>query len=75
MRLSPVDLTIVVAYLIGITLFGIRFRKEQHNLRDYFLAGGTAFDPRTHPGRYSALRRHEERILTSLYRHAILRTR
>ncbi len=42
MRLNPVDLAIVVAYLIGITLFGIRFRKEQHNLRDYFLGGGTA---------------------------------
>lgn len=38
MRLSPLDLTIVAAYLAGITLFGLRFRKRQRSLRDYFLA-------------------------------------
>src|SRR5437667_12169046 len=38
MRLHPVDLTIVAAYLIGINLFGLRFRKAQRSLRDYFLA-------------------------------------
>ena len=38
MRLHPVDLTIVAAYLICITLFGLRFRKSQRSLRDYFLA-------------------------------------
>ena len=42
MRLSPLDLAIVGAYLIGITLFGIRFRRGQHDLRDYFLGGRTA---------------------------------
>lgn len=39
MALSPVDLAIVVAYLVGITIFGAHFRKSQHNLRDYFLGG------------------------------------
>src|SRR5215472_14669257 len=38
MRLHIVDGTIIVAYLIGITLFGLRFRKSQRSLRDYFLA-------------------------------------
>ena len=38
MRLQPVDGAIIVAYLIGITLFGLRFRKSQRSLRDYFLA-------------------------------------
>ncbi len=42
MRLTPVDLAIVAAYLIGITLFGIRFRRGQQNIRDYFLGGRTA---------------------------------
>jgi SSS family solute:Na+ symporter len=39
MRLHTVDVVIVVVYLIAITLFGLRFRKSQHSLRDYFLAG------------------------------------
>jgi solute:Na+ symporter, SSS family len=38
MRLQPVDAAIIVVYLIGITLFGLRFRKSQRSLRDYFLA-------------------------------------
>lgn len=38
MRLQIVDGIIVVAYLISITLFGLRFRKSQRSLRDYFLA-------------------------------------
>lgn len=38
MRLHIVDGTIIVVYLIGITLFGLRFRKSQRSLRDYFLA-------------------------------------
>lgn len=38
MRLQIVDGIIIVAYLIGITLFGLRFRKSQKSLRDYFLA-------------------------------------
>lgn len=37
-KLSGLDLTIVLAYLAGITLFGLRFRKRQRTLRDYFLA-------------------------------------
>ena len=39
MGLSHLDLAIIAVYLIGITLFGIRFRKRQRTLRDYFLAG------------------------------------
>src|SRR5215470_16136076 len=38
MRLHAVDLVIIVAYLICITLFGLGFRKKQRSLRDYFLA-------------------------------------
>src|SRR5215472_3349066 len=38
MRLHIVDGIIIVVYLIGITLFGLRFRKSQRSLRDYFLA-------------------------------------
>jgi CubicO group peptidase (beta-lactamase class C family) len=36
------------------------------------LIGGTGADPERNPGRYSAMTRSEERILTALYRHAIL---
>lgn len=35
------------------------------------LAGGVSSDPELNKGRYSALARYEERILTALYRHAI----
>jgi SSS family solute:Na+ symporter len=38
MGLNKLDLTIVALYLAGITLFGLRFRKRQRSLRDYFLA-------------------------------------
>ena len=38
MGLNAVDLSLVAAYLLGVTLFGLRFRKRQHSLRDYFLA-------------------------------------
>ncbi len=34
-----IDLLVVVAYLVGITLFGVHFRKSQHTLQDYFLGG------------------------------------
>jgi solute:Na+ symporter, SSS family len=37
--LRPLDLTIVVAYLLGVTLFGARFRKSQRTLSDYLLGG------------------------------------
>ena len=42
MRISAIDLTILVAYLAGITLFGAHFRRNQNSLRDYFLGGRTA---------------------------------
>ena len=38
MGLDKLDLTIIALYLAGITLFGLRFRKRQRSLRDYFLA-------------------------------------
>jgi SSS family transporter len=41
-RLHPVDLVLIVVYLIGITLFGLRFRggkdEKTRSLRSYFLA-------------------------------------
>jgi solute:Na+ symporter, SSS family len=36
--LNQLDLVIVAVYLAGITLFGLRFRKRQRTMRDYFLA-------------------------------------
>lgn len=39
MGLDKLDLAIIALYLIGITLFGLRFRKRHRTLRDYFLAG------------------------------------
>ncbi|HEY6306849.1 MAG TPA: sodium:solute symporter [Candidatus Angelobacter sp.] len=39
MRLHALDVFIIAVYLIAITLFGLRFRKSQKSLRDYFLAG------------------------------------
>ena len=38
MGLNHLDLLIIAVYLAGITLFGLRFRKRQRSLRDYFLA-------------------------------------
>ncbi len=38
MGLDKLDLAIIAFYLAGITLFGLRFRKRQRTLRDYFLA-------------------------------------
>src|SRR5438128_6064107 len=38
MRLHAIDIAIIAVYLICITLFGLRFRKAQRSLRDYFLA-------------------------------------
>jgi hypothetical protein len=35
------------------------------------LVGGTSSDPGLQKGRYSALARFEERVLTSMFRHAI----
>lgn len=36
-----------------------------------YLIGGHGFNPATHPGRYSAFPRHEELIMTAVYRNAI----
>jgi SSS family transporter len=38
MGLNKLDLAIIALYLVGITLFGLRFRKRHRSLRDYFLA-------------------------------------
>jgi solute:Na+ symporter, SSS family len=38
MDLTWVDLGVILIYLAGITIFGLRFRKKQRSLRDYFLA-------------------------------------
>jgi SSS family transporter len=46
-RLRPVDLAVVAVYLVGITLFGLRFRKRDKggaadkSLKSYFLANNT----------------------------------
>ncbi len=47
-RLHPLDLVLIVAYLIGITLFGLRFRTKKvvggapaQTLKSYFLADNT----------------------------------
>jgi len=38
MGLHRLDYLIIAAYLAGITLFGLQFRKRQRSLKDYFLA-------------------------------------
>src|ERR1700736_1943175 len=51
MRIHPVDLAIVIAYLLGVTALGVWFRRGQREVlqgdreeasRDYFLGGRTA---------------------------------
>jgi SSS family solute:Na+ symporter len=42
MRIHPIDLAIVVAYLLGVTSLGVYFRRGQHTVHDYFLGGRTA---------------------------------
>src|SRR3954470_13664663 len=37
MGFSAVDYVVLAAYLIGITIFGSRFRKSHHSVKDYFL--------------------------------------
>lgn len=39
MGLNTLDLGVIVAYLAGVTLFGLHFRRKQQTLRNYFLAG------------------------------------
>jgi len=41
MGLNAVDLAVIAVYLAGVTLFGLRFRRKQRTLKDYFLAGNT----------------------------------
>ncbi len=38
MGLNALDLAVIVAYLLGVTSFGLHFRKRQRTLKDYFLA-------------------------------------
>jgi SSS family solute:Na+ symporter len=42
MRLTFLDLAIIAAYLAGVTLLGIAFRRGQLTVRDYFLGGRRA---------------------------------
>jgi SSS family transporter len=42
MPIHPLDLAIVVAYLLGVTALGLHFRRGQHNAQDYFLGGRSA---------------------------------
>jgi SSS family solute:Na+ symporter len=39
MGLNALDLVVIVAYLAGVTLFGLHFRRKQQTLRNYFLGG------------------------------------
>jgi len=41
MRIHPVDLAIVIAYLLGVTALGVWFGRGQKNTRDYFLGGNS----------------------------------
>src|ERR1700730_7785151 len=41
MRIHPLDLAIVVVYLLGVTALGMHFRRRSHDPRDYFLGGRT----------------------------------
>jgi SSS family transporter len=40
--MHTLDLAVILAYLVGITWFGARFRRGQKSLRDYFLGGRSA---------------------------------
>ena len=42
MRIHPVDLLIVIVYLLAVTALGMRFRRGSQDARDYFLGGRTA---------------------------------
>jgi SSS family transporter len=42
MRVHPIDLAIVVVYLLAVTALGLWFRRGQHDVRDYFLGGKSA---------------------------------
>src|SRR5271169_3153260 len=38
MGLNALDLAVILAYLLGVTAFGLSFRKHRRTLKDYFLA-------------------------------------
>jgi SSS family solute:Na+ symporter len=38
MGLNGLDLAIILAYLLGVTAFGLHFRRHRRSLKDYFLA-------------------------------------
>lgn len=42
MIIRPIDFAIILIYLAGITWFGMRFRRGQSSIKDYFLGGRTA---------------------------------
>ncbi len=42
MRIGVADVVIIVLYLVGVTLFGMRYGRKQHSIRDYFLGGRSA---------------------------------
>src|SRR5882757_2254327 len=42
MRIHPIDLAIVIVYLLGVTALGLWFRRGQRDVRDYFLGGRSA---------------------------------
>src|SRR5713101_7716277 len=42
MRIHPIDLVIVISYLLAVTALGMHFRRKQQDARDYFLGGRTA---------------------------------
>src|SRR5579859_5210975 len=42
MRIHPLDLVIVLAYLLGVTALRVYFRRGQQNVHDYFLGGRSA---------------------------------
>jgi solute:Na+ symporter, SSS family len=42
MRIHPVDLAIVITYLLAVTALGVYCRRGQQGARDYFLGGRTA---------------------------------
>ncbi len=41
MGLNALDLAVIVTYLAGVTVFGLRFRKQKRTLKTYFLADNT----------------------------------
>ena len=42
MGLNSLDIAVIVAYLAGVTIFGLRFRGKQRTLKNYFLADNAA---------------------------------